>query len=435
MRIFDNNLGVDISSGYSEFSIKELQEYIANKSIDDLIKNNPDLLVFPSFIGWHDDDIGKKCICALDNSILTTYNVMGFIGVNDTQLAISSRFSQDENDYFLHYLLQKVFSLNIFNLKHERDKESIWDFLLYLFPYYLKKALNQGIYKEYTHRRYNNANVKGAIDISRHIRTNRPFLGNIAYSTREHSFDNIITELIRHTIEYINTDSLGNYILFSDYATSSFVNHIEYITPGYNKNDRQYIIKENAKPFRHPFFYEYRDLQKLCLSILRKEKYTYGKDKNKVHGILFDGAWLWEEYLNKILEKENYIHSENITGKNPIYLFHNNKSKYRRYPDFIKDNIVLDAKYKHLDLVSELDRNDIHQIITYMYVQSAPIGGFIYPKSGSVVSAEKLGVLNGYSGVIFRIPFNIPQNDSYSSFINSMKLNEEHLIDVIKGLN
>jgi 5-methylcytosine-specific restriction enzyme subunit McrC len=134
---------------------------------------------------------------------------MGFIGRNSTQLTISSRFAKDENnDYFLHYMLQKVFSINLLKFDQTPNKENIWDFLLYLFPYYLKKAYSQGIYKAYRKEEYNDTNVKGSIDVKRHILRNIPFTGKIAYTTREHSYNNYLTQLIRHTIEHIKTASL-----------------------------------------------------------------------------------------------------------------------------------------------------------------------------------------------------------------------------------
>lgn len=41
------------------------------------------------------------------------------------------------------------------------------------------------------------------IDVARHMKKNTPFIGNIAYSQREYSYDNDLMELVRHTIEYI----------------------------------------------------------------------------------------------------------------------------------------------------------------------------------------------------------------------------------------
>lgn len=112
MRTTDNNGGKSIDK-FDNSSIADLSA-IANRSLLDLQMENPDLLVFPHSFGKYQDYVEKSHIFSLDNENLTTYNLMGFIGRNSTQLTISSRFAKDENnDYFLHYMLQKVFSINL----------------------------------------------------------------------------------------------------------------------------------------------------------------------------------------------------------------------------------------------------------------------------------------------------------------------------------
>ena len=203
MRTTDNNGGKNLDS-FDSPNINDLT-CIANRTLIDLQKDNPDLLVFPHSLGQYRDDVEKSHIFSLDDENLTTYNLMGFVGRNSSQLSISSRFAKDDkNDYFLHYMLQKVFSINLLKFDQTANKENIWDFLLYLFPYYLKKAYSQGLYKAYRKVEYNDANIKGAIDVKRHILRNITFMGKIAYTTREHSYNNDLTQLIRHTIEYIN---------------------------------------------------------------------------------------------------------------------------------------------------------------------------------------------------------------------------------------
>ncbi|MEX1474644.1 guanosine 5'-monophosphate oxidoreductase, partial [Enterococcus sp. C84] len=81
-----------------------------------------------------------------------------------------------------------------------------YDLLVFLFPYYLNEAMRKGIYKEYVKREYNNANIKGAVDVAKHIRSNVPFVGKVAYRTREFSYNNHLTQLIRHTIEKIQNE-------------------------------------------------------------------------------------------------------------------------------------------------------------------------------------------------------------------------------------
>jgi len=431
LRTTDNNCGIEIEKNYiPDFDI------VANRRISDLIsEDNPNLLIFPNDLTQNGDKISEEHIFTLQEKTLTTGNIMGFIGVNDSEITIQSRFAKNNQDYFLHYMLQKVFSINLFDLKHGMNNESIFDFLLYLFPFYLKKALRQGLYKEYHKQQYNDSNVRGTIDFSRHIRRNVPFIGKVAYQVREHSFDNRITQLIRHTIEFIKQHKFARGILDLDSETQSCVNEIIQFTPRYEYRERVAIINKNIKPFSHPYFFEYKELKKVCMQILKYEGLKYGKEKNKLYGLLFDGAWLWEEYLNTFLINCGFKHPKNKSSEGAIYLFSNSKGK--RFPDFWKENFIVDAKYKRLadKKAEDIDRNDINQIISYMYVKKAEIGGFIVPSDNDEygVTQTKIGQLNGYGGEVNIWTLSIPQQtDNFSEFCNWMKENEKLMIDLIE---
>lgn len=431
MRTTDNNGGKKIDD-FNEVNIADLQ-LVANKSLLDLQKENKNLLVFPQSFDHYKDNIEKSQIFSLNEKKLTTNNLMGFIGCNDSKLTITSRFAKnDEDDYFLHYMLQKVFSINLLDFNQKQGEENIWDFLIYLFPYFLKKAYSQGIYKAYKKEYYNDPNIKGVIDVKRHIHKNIPFMGKVAYKTRELSYDNHITQLIRHTIEYIKVHRYGAGILTNESDIRDIVNKFTFITnKSYNRNSRQKIISLNLKTFSHPYFTEYTFLQKLCLQILRQEKTTFGEEKNKVYGLLFDGAWLWEEYLNKVIKDCDFKHPENKTSLGAIHLFENPKS-YRRYPDFWKENFVLDAKYKNLS--DYIDRDDIHQLISYMYVLKAERGGFVYPtKKTKGIECKNIGDLFGYGGNIKTWGIPIPQESTnFIDFIKEMEMNEKKLTNHLK---
>ena len=130
----------------------------------------------------------------------------------------------------------------------------------------------------------------------------------------------------------------------------------------------------------HPYYTEYRPLQTLCLQILRMEEVKYGENDDEICGILFDGAWLWEEYVNTILRDLGFTHPQNKLGKGGIYLFDDHSGI--RYPDFYKEDMVLDAKYKRLgsyDKVSKVGGDDIHQVIAYLSPLQVSKGGFVAP--------------------------------------------------------
>jgi len=427
MRTSDNNQG---NYYVDEIFLPDLKK-IGNKNLQELIQDNPNILVFPNTLYENKDEIDSNVLFEINETQLITNNMMGYIGVNDTQLSISSRFYPEGNDYFLHYMLQKVFAINLLDLKVNIHEESIWDiFLIYLFPYFLKKALNQGLYKEYLYKEYNDANIKGAINIARHIRINYPFIGKVAYHTREQHTDNRITQLIRHTVEFIRNGVIGRNVLNSDNEIRDAINVVCSATASYCKNERKDIIRKSIKNINHPFYTEYEILRIVCLQILRREGLTYGKHKDKVYGIIFDGAWLWEEYLNKVLSPFKFIHPENKTERNPVYLMGN--SKYPRYPDFyhLEKKMVLDAKYKHLEYSGEIDRNDMHQIISYMYILKSTIGGFLFPYISN--SVFPIGELNGYNGAINRYGLLIPKNSkSFVDFIKTMNYSEKQLTSLL----
>lgn len=409
---------------------------IGNKSIRQLCDENEHLLVFPLSIDDTDDRIGDSTIVDIyaedENFVrIKSGNIMGFVGRKNQQMKIYSRFDNQEHDYFLHYMLQKVFSYNIFNLDFTSSEDNVFEFLVYMFPAMLKKAMRQGIYKEYRRFRHNNANVRGTIDISRHIRENIPFRGTVAYNTREFCFDNSITELIRHTIEYIKTIPSGDIILSSDKTVEDCINKIVSYTPSYIHTERIKIIQDNLLPCNHPFYTEYTTLQKLCVQILRQEEIKYGTDDDRIYGILFDGAWLWEEYLNTLLCKKGFIHPENKLGTGSIYLFEHGG---QRFPDFWKQDIVLDAKYKKLAINGtrlDIERDDVHQIMAYMYRLKASKGGIVCPYDG-----EKNKIISqnmhkdSYLGSLSLYALAIPKNcSSYEDFTKLIVENERTLLE------
>lgn len=401
---------------------------IGGKRLKDVVAENPNILLFPPVLGGHQDGVEDLHICSYSEAYdhLYTGNLMGFVGVNNTQVSITSRFASGKEDYFLHYMLIKVFCPNIFDLKHDTSKDSAFDFLLYLFPHYFNEAMKQGVFKMYRTFERNDSKVNGTIDISRHIRCNIPFKGTIAYRTREFSLDNPITQLIRHTIEFLKTSPIGHSLLKGK-DTQDNVRIIIDNTSSYCASDRRKVIASNRKTLHHPYFTKYTVLQKLCISILQHEELKYGSDKNKIHGILFDGAWLWEEYLNTLFKPLGITHAENKAENHTIYLFKENK--YVRYPDFFIDNrIVIDAKYKHLGY-TDIARDDIHQIITYLHVLKAKGTYLAYPIDNNEESdIRNIGSLKGFGGEVGLIGLKIPQNASCLSDFHDVISKEEAIV-------
>ena len=424
----------NISEEEIEKNINSLEK-ISQRTIKNIIEND-NLLIFPSDLNKSKNIEENKTIFNIYNNEVRTNNIMGFIGYNDTQIKITSRFASDDKDYFLHYMLQKVLCFNIFDLQHSSDKDDSFDFLIYMFIHFFQKAIRQGIYKSYQKREYNDANVRGTIDINRHIKNNIPFNGKVAYRTREYSHDNDITQLIRHTIEYINTKSRGILNIAKEEVKSSILQIIE-ATPRYDKNKRQNIINKNLKKLNHPYFYEYEPLRKICVQILRHEEIKYGREEDKIYGILFDGAYLWAGYIWTILKDLDFKHPRNKEQAGGINLLDNKWSVYHDFYNYDK-KIVLDTKYKMLNKDNDkIDGSDKHQIISYVYTLGAKKGGFVYPSENKEFCFDNIGILNreynknileDYSPSIFKYAFliqNKKSNEENFENINDFKIEIE----------
>ncbi|MGN0693116.1 MAG: hypothetical protein ACI4K7_12260 [Oscillospiraceae bacterium] len=417
--------------------IGTLTDKIADKTLEQLEREG--VFVFPEIINDAEDITPDQMIIQSVNDTYRSGNVMGFLGCGDERLVIESRFSCGENDYFFQYLLDKVLDFpNILDLESDANQDNrLFSFLLFLFPYYLKTAMRKGLFKKYVCNKYNDGNIKGTIDIARHIEKNTPFVGNVAYSQREFSYDNSLMELVRHTIEFIKRKPYGNNLLVK---VKDEVKLVVNATPGYELFDRRKIIEHNKKNIvRHAYYREYLALQRLCLLILRHQKHQIGSGSRQIFGILFDGAWLWEEYINSLTE-DIFYHPMNKISKDKQHLF--NVKTAPIYPDFISRNdqtrIIADAKYKPID---NIGNKDYLQLLAYMFRFDAKTGYFLYPESkgsddlklwlnqGSTFEAN---VMSRDDISIIKHGLNIPVDVSdYAEFAARIKTSEQVFRNVI----
>ena len=175
--------------------------------------------------------------------------------------------------------------------------------------------------------------------------------------------------------------------------------------------------------------------------ILLHEKIKYDNSKNQIYGLLFDGAWLWEEYLATILKKKGYEHPENKKKNGVIHPFEkSNVGNF--YPDFYKPkaghslkdelaDVILDAKYKNFD-----DKNppadDIAQMISYIHIMDARKGVFIYP-SKDVNTSRTSWTIRPFASETAEMetrPFIIPQSAmDYTDFRKLINISELKLIE------
>jgi len=356
---------------------KDFLRLLSGSLIADLCTQN--LLIYPQ--SFELGDMNGRILEYVERgeklpATVYTNNMLGFVGQGDTDVFIHSRFSNGNDDYFLHYMLMRIAGLSVFDFESgvRQTKDNFGNLLFFLFPTMLQRALCHGILKTYVNRSYNNASLKGKIDLPRHIRYNKPTTGRIAYTIREFSADNVILQLIRHTIEYLQRDTIGRVLLSNSQDIKRAVRLVVELTPSYRPNEARKVIERNRKTPVHPLYAEYRPLQRLCIAILEYKKVSYDCSTKKIHGLLFDGTWLWEEYVGKIVY-ELMEHRKRSDGKGTIYLLEDDKGCFQRIvPDYIgrgECKVVGDAKYVMLQdkrcLYAEQASAIYYKTIMYMY--------------------------------------------------------------------
>lgn len=412
----------DNSKISSELADHKIIVELANKDLSVLDQEN--FIIFPQQLSKSEDLNKDHYIFEQRNGETRTANVVGIISDAKDEIRINSRFSKAGlEDYFLRYMLQTVLNYNVVKTTFNSTEElSYYDLLVFLFPYYLNEAMRKGIYKEYVNRKYNDANIKGPIDVARHLKVNTPFVGKAAYGTREFSLDNSVTQLIRHTIEKLQNEQ--SFLLSSNEDIKENIRGIKRVTNSYSRMKRLDVIGKNILiPVKHGYFEEYAALQKLCIQILREERIGFGDDDNQINGIIVDVAWLWEEFIWKLTSWKHYGRKRNLATMQ-FFKSLGSDSQQHRYPDFEYDGIPIDTKYKR-----NIDkRNDYNQLATYIHLMSATKGGFLQPTNDVSISGYSvLGELFG-GGELFTYRFFIPQEyTDYEDFQKQMKHEEEYL--------
>ena len=220
------------------------------------------------------------------------------------------------------------------------------------------------------------------------------------------------------------------------------VQDIRSITPTYSEKNRQQVINNNLKSDIHPYYYEYEPLRQICLQILMEDdELKYGRAENKIYGVLFDAAWLWEEYLNTLISEidSSFIHTRNKSKENRIYMLENNG--WEAYPDYYSSalDIVMDAKYKHANGINQIDSKDRMQIISYMHILGLKKGVFLYPSES--YEEPKYSKLHLYhkentDEYVYQYCFKIPQGEinCMQDFIDKITVSENEFIEYWKSI-
>lgn len=378
-------------------SERKLLEKFGSKKLKDLAVEANSFVVLNE---GHLDDSSRKeqpfftFVKKDDDSFhLDTGNLMGVLRFCDkekgasVQVEVLSRFDKGGNNFFLNYLLSKAFNCALGAEPVSAQRSSLLDILLdIVFVRRLGEASKAGLLRHYREYRNNDWNFKGSLDLARHIRENVPLMHGIAYRKREIDLDVPVNRMILMAALTVNRRHPE--FFEGDRDASDALRQLRMGVT--DERDLRTLLsrRDCREPVTHPFFREvWEPLRQIARMILEDEQWTlFSQDatEDEVSGVVFDGSWLWEEYLAHVLSRKGFRHC--VKGKSPegmLYSLKNSRtgrSVGPMFPDFVLKEggrylQIADAKYKQPGLL----RDDRLQMIAYAHVFEAKTVRVIYP--------------------------------------------------------
>ncbi|TCT14535.1 McrBC 5-methylcytosine restriction system component [Natranaerovirga pectinivora] len=405
------NISEDKHIGYSQKISKENINFIRNLSLYNIesLKKDYNLV-------WIDNDKAievdknkksEKLVEFESDSIFWVRNFIGVMKLRDENqntllIEIGTRFDKENKYNFLQAMLESYFSGGIQKSPSvPKEDNNILDILLmHIYATYLKSAYRKGLLKTYQTKRYNEYNLKGNIDFSRHMKVNTPFMGKVAYNKREYSYDNPIMWLVLKAHNYINAQNsqIWKSIYERDVTIKDAIRVINENTPSYSSTMNLINNPEVNKKVNHPYYKEYEELRKISLDIIKRNGLSvYGNETDQVSGILVYVPDLWEKFLyNEVFSKTKI----NTKEQKKIYVLkkENGMQILPNYIDFFVEcndkKYIFDAKYSTRWNKGNYDSEAIRQIINYVHLKDASAAGIICPNNDNESIEESKWKLN-----------------------------------------
>lgn len=403
---------------------------------------------------------------------LETCNLMGSLRFLDPeptkdqvalQVDVASRFDRGRKQRFVNYIMSRLQRVDFLGSVDADSEQRGFEYILMAaFVGRLAAASGVGVFRQYRVVRANDMNFKGRVDLAEHIRKNYPLWDKIAYVNTVISTDVPLNHLIRYAIDKVMHKVPG--MLQGNADAYAMARQVINCTPTWNAAAKQSILNHKDCLFqvKHPFFAEYyEDIRRLArLIVLDEDVGLYGENPDsEVSGVVFDGALLWEGYLDSIIGDLGYRHSDPETGYGALEVFEpspNVVKPHRIYPDFYRERDhkrILDAKYKR-----GLKREDILQMLAYVLNTGAESAGLVYPPSregdfkfeecdadlvnycGSATVEVRHGFGRPGTKVMWRsfhydpLPDFVDEKDPDIAFVSFMKKQEDRLRKFARGI-
>lgn len=270
-----------------------------------------------------------------------------------------------------------------------KDKNSDFPVIKYLFLNSLQKVSVLGLPQEYSKRKYHDMNVHGGVDVQNYIKKDIPFTGRISSQKNERHYVQDIVDILYFALKACDKTLSG------DFQRLNLMKN-ELCASLSRKFPTARTIKkaQSHRVLNNPMFADFKDTLQFAELVIHHENIIPNSEesKSKMSGYLLDIASLWEVYLERLLLRN--LGEWRLSAQEELKLYNGCFFERPNYPDLVlrkKDDpskvVVLDAKFKKMQFRNtDVDRGDLHQIHSYAgyYRENGNkivLCGLIYPLS------------------------------------------------------
>lgn len=410
-----------------------------------------------------------------------TQNYIGLLQIEEKNVFIGSRFD-DESFFFTQYILDRALGMNI-NILQNMDPgvgsgDILEQLLAFVFAAQIERAYRKGLYRRYRTYECNDSKVKGKIDITRHIRLNPLNNGKIAYSYREYTADNDVNKMIFTAYTYLQKrhPNIMKNLEKKRKTVGECITQFRNIMQPASRQEAQKLVQRERRKITHSIYHDWEEVRKTAILILRHMG-IFVRDaqaEKTIHGVLINMNWVWEQYLQSILEdeiKEEYTFQPQ-NERETFFRIPDKESQRKLKPDLCiykkgnktKPALILDAKYKNAwsdaaqngnfneksvrESARKSVREDCFQILAYMYRFRCNKAGIFCPcpdknSSHSEYEYYEYAIMDEKDREeeekFYLLPLYIPhsqesKNNSFKSFKKAMETNENKFKDQVKKI-
>jgi len=250
----------------------------------------------------------------------------------------------------------------------DKDKNSDFPVIKYLFLNSLQKVSVLGLPQEYSKRKYHDMNVHGGVDVQNYIKKDIPFTGRISSQKNERHYVQDIVDILYFALKACDKTLSGDFQrlnLMKNELCASF--------SGKFPTARTIKKAQSHRVLNNPMFADFKDTLQFAELVIYHENIIPNSEesKSKMSGYLLDIASLWEVYLERLLSRN--LGEWRLSAQEELKLYNGCFFERSNYPDLVlrkKDDpskvIILDAKFKKMRFINaDVDRNDLHQIHSY----------------------------------------------------------------------